>query len=521
MEHGNGKLVSLQELQQSSSPPMAGRMFLLNPGKIYANHQLNKDFRQYVGQHPKFLLQYVIAYNNNSSHSMLILREACCKIIQDWVAFHKDCFLVEYHPLHKAYVVLRHLEHSCLIPLQLKSMNDLTEVVHRYILRLSQSFCHKAREHISKYVYGRGVWKSQRKFRIKPLTEDDKIALEKSRDDEYGQFSYGKLSERREQFGSTGRKSLPPASIEASTTGGKVKRGLVQSTITFSPQGHLSLGTLSQVGRDRLSKWLTRTDAKVHDQRFLSEYAMLEAIHQRLIHVHRLFPLRMCWKEVFTGSCLQTPACLKCRPCRMRFSQATMVLVAAQGASDFVILPYLGAVFRHLRYANFSIEEWSSISVEELTMVFRKASKQSQNAMIVHHFLKDFANEEVLPQTIDEIVCYHGFGKKTACLLLDAMGLTNQAGIPVDRHLAHGFRSLGWADPQEWEETTISCMVESWLPPDKWGECNIVCAGLRQVWWQDSTYQSTLRATAEGLGSDHLDILSKLCCKRVEEKETK
>jgi endonuclease III len=168
----------------------------------------------------------------------------------------------------------------------------------------------------------------------------------------------------------------------------------------------------------------------------------------------------MCWKDVFTGSCLQTPACLKCRPCRMLFSQATIVLVAAQGTSDCVVLPYLGAVFRHLRYANFSIEEWSSISVEALsTMVFRKASKQSQNAMIVHHVLKDFAKEMVLPQTIDEIICYYGFGKKTACLLLDAMGLTNQAGIPVDRHLATGFRSLRWADAQEWEETVIS----AWL----------------------------------------------------------
>ncbi len=58
--------------------------------------------------------------------------------------------------------------------------------------------------------------------------------------------------------------------------------------------------------------------------------------------------------------------------------------------------------------------------------------------MIVHHFLKDFANKEVLPQTIDELICFYGFGKKTACLLLDAMGLTKnqQAGIPVDQHLA-------------------------------------------------------------------------------------
>ncbi len=115
-----------------------------------------------------------------------------------------------------------------------------------------------------------------------------------------------------------------------------------------------------------------------------------------------------------------------------------------------------------------------------------KASKQSQNAMIVHHFLQDFNNKEVLPQTTDELTSDEpastmGSGRRLlACLLLDdAMGLTNQAGIPVDRHLATGFRSLGWADPQEeWEETVISCIVEesSWMPPDKWGEqqCNIV-----------------------------------------------
>jgi hypothetical protein len=284
---GPGKLLSFQEL-----PP--GRVFLLNPGKLEAHHQLNKAFRQYVRQeHRIFLQQYVVApYNNRSTDSMLLLRQACSKIILEWLAFHnKDLFFLEYQPAQQAYAVTLHLEHLCRIPLQTNRMQDLIEEVHSYILRLSKSFCHEAWHHISKFLFGRGVWMCKRKFRIKPLTEDDKIALEKSR---AGQFSDVKLSQRKEQFGSTGRKALPPVSPEAPTPGGEAKR-LVQTTIMFSRcrQGHLSLGKLSQVGHDRLTKWLSRKDAKVDDLRFLSEYSMLEAIHKRLIHVHKLYPLKM------------------------------------------------------------------------------------------------------------------------------------------------------------------------------------------------------------------------------------
>jgi len=71
MAPGHRKLLSFLEL-----PGAGGGVFLLNPGKQEAHHQLNKDFRQYVRQHPMFLLQYVIAFNNQSRESMLLLREA-------------------------------------------------------------------------------------------------------------------------------------------------------------------------------------------------------------------------------------------------------------------------------------------------------------------------------------------------------------------------------------------------------------------------------------------------------------
>jgi endonuclease III len=203
----------------------------------------------------------------------------------------------------------------------------------------------------------------------------------------------------------------------------------------------------------------------------------------------------------------------------MRFSQAAIALVAAQGTRDSVILPYLGAVFRHRRYRAFSVEEWSLISTDELTMVFHRVSMQGQNANTVHFFLQDFAHKDFLPKTVYEISRYLGFGKKTACLLLDAMGVAKQPGIPVDRHLATGFRSLGWADVNEHEETAISSMVECWMPPQKWAECNIVCAGLRQVWFQHGEYKKTMVAVAKNLGADHFRLLGLLCTKEKAKKK--
>jgi endonuclease III len=205
----------------------------------------------------------------------------------------------------------------------------------------------------------------------------------------------------------------------------------------------------------------------------------------------------------------------------MRFSQAAIALVAAQGTRDSVNLPYLGAVYRHRRYAAFSVEEWALISTDELTMVFHPTSMQGQNANTVHYFLQEFAHKDFLPKTVDDLSRYLGFGKKTACLLLDAMGVAEQPGIPVDRHLATGFRSLGWADVNEYDETAISSMVECWMPPKKWGECNIVCAGLRQVWFQHPEHKKTMVAAAKNLGADHMRLLSLLCTKEKPKKKKK
>jgi endonuclease III len=213
---------------------------------------------------------------------------------------------------------------------------------------------------------------------------------------------------------------------------------------------------------------------------------------------------------VFTAKCAEDGVCWSCRNCRKRYSQIVIVVVAAQGNKDTLCLPHFGAVFRHPRYSQFSIEEWASISLEELTMVYSQTSKQAISAMYVLGILMNLSQKDFLPKSVLELTCYLGMGKKSACLLLNAMDPKLVVGIPVDRHLATAFRSLGWVDPNQKDETIISKEVEQWMPSEEWAECNVVVAGLRQV-WQISTYRGLLVAAAEALGENHVELL-KLCC---------
>jgi endonuclease III len=266
------------------------------------------------------------------------------------------------------------------------------------------------------------------------------------------------------------------------------------------------------VSQKRLSDWSKTLDSdKIASM--LSEYLKLEAVYHRLTTVHEVYPPRHFWEDVFTARCKEDPCCWTCRECRRRFSQISIVLVACQGTRDLLCLPHFGAVFRHPRYKLFSVEEWSTISIPELTMVFSQVSKQAQSAIYVKLFLGDFAFKSDLPQEIFQVCCYLGFGKKSACLLLNAMDPHRCVGIPVDRHLSSAFRFLGWADPAEKDETMISKMVELWLPAEHWSRCNIVCAGLRQVW--QSKFKDQVIAAAKFLGPDHTRVLGRCCSNKL------
>ncbi len=275
-----------------------------------------------------------------------------------------------------------------------------------------------------------------------------------------GQFSPAKLLlGRTAQFGSPALKSLPPMVKEP-----KPGKGMLQSRITFSKTGlTISKPPTTQVAyqsKSRKCKNGTLCKFLVDEKKFLSQYEKLVSVYAGLVSEHNLWPPRACWMDIFTYKCNDEPSCWKCRDCRARFSQVALVVIAAQGNRDSLCLPHFGAVFRHQRYKHsFSIEEWAEIAVEELTMVYSQVSKQSISAMYAHLFLSDLAVRNTLPRTIPEITCYSGFLKKSACLLLDAMDCTPPPGIPVDRHLATGFRALGWVDPLVTNPTSLSYIL--------------------------------------------------------------
>ena len=515
-------MLTLEEVAGILHPQCADGAILVNPGRGKKFHQkVNQQFIEYLDQHPMFLQTFVIP-NNTLKENRLKLAQASWKLLMGWVHQHHEFYILEYNGdstfniLHK-WSSSHHQESTIA-----HQEPHLGELVHKFVSRYSYLFSSKAIKHTSTYTLGRGRWNFTSKFQIRPLTPTDKEALATMR---RGQFSIQQLCSRQKKNGTPGLKSPPgdrqtESDPEPHSQLDLAPKNLVQTKLCFGQQLPKAVSGKKKQKPSSLSKWLEylRSNSTLPDL-FLSQYTKLVEVHNRLIVDHNLYPPRVCWEDVFTAKCQEPdPPCWECRQCRIRFSQATIVVVAAQGTRDSQCLPHFGAVFRHPRYRDFSIEEWSQISVEELTMLYSPTSKQGLSAMTVHFFLNSFAHgEEFLPRNVEDLTCYKGFRKKSACLLLSAMDPSLEVGIPVDRHLATCFGTLGWADPAATDAEILSQMVELWLPKDKWAECNIVCAGLRQV-WQKKSHRPTLQACALALGEDHLSLLLRCCCS-VEEDE--
>jgi endonuclease III len=512
---------------------------LVNPRTGTNFHQkVNQEFKQFLTHHTQFLLKFVIECNSKKRNYHTL--KDCARIIfKDWVVANPGTtYLLEYlkdtslfHVLQTIPPQTRHK--GVTIPGYGMSPN-VRQKIYRFISQVRKSLCELTRRQctISKFSFGKGVMAVEGKFQIRELTSNDMIAILNA--------------EKKELFISWSRKMLytqrtnplePTAfsfrfdqyyhhSVEYPVVDTPASPPLLQTTINFprvpNPpvrktmvRAAKSAGLLQKavllpvtVSLKRLSDWSKSLDS---DKRasMLAEYLKLEAVYHRLTTVHEVYPPRHFWEDVFTARCKEDPCCWTCRECRRRFSQISIVLVSCQGTRDALCLPHFGAVFRHPRYKLFSVEEWSTISIPELTMVFSQVSKQAQCAIYVKLFLGDFAFKADLPQEISQVCCYLGFGKKSACLLLNAMDPHRSVGIPVDRHLSSAFRILGWADPAEKDETMISKMVELWLPAEHWSRCNIVCAGLRQVW--QSKFKDQVIAAAQFLGPAHTHVLGRCC----------
>ena len=183
------------------------------------------------------------------------------------------------------------------------------------------------------------------------------------------------------------------------------------------------------------------------------------------------------------------------------------MIFAAQGVADSNVLPYLGAVFRNVRYKDCGIQEWAMVDIYEIAQILKPCSSHGLKAWYVKLFLQHLSSHRV-PYTLGNFVCFFGMRKKSACLFLSAV-CGRPFGIPVDRHLKAAFLNFGWVHPNSIDETCMSYQVELWLPMDEIADVNNVLASLRQL-YQQTDYRPLLRKLAKRLGPESVEALKVL-----------
>jgi endonuclease III len=477
---------SIARVQAMSEESETG-VIILDPQKgKNSHHTVNAHFTTYLNSSPRFLLQYVISPNRSPAQRQR-LKEACREILAGYVAMHQTTRMFQYSRTTDRFTELKSLSNDCNV--------EYEPALNRYLRRRSEYHIRKSMRSSSTFTLGYGVWTYTAEFHIRPLTPTDKVAIEKI----LNEFVHGNKAFLRScVFGSPALNCHLPENAVSGSKGMRARRILTSNK---------DMKGLQSDRRQKYPTWSAKVNPKCV-KKFMMQFHQLELVNYELNKQMGLYSPRQCWEDVFTTRCDQDPQCTRCRKCRTRFAQGTLVIVAAQGTKDSTIVPHFGAVFRHPRYTDFSIEEWASISLEEMTIVFSQTSKQAQSAFTVLQFLRDFAWKD-FPTDPATLMCYHGFGKKSICLLLGILGMET-TGVPVDRHLMQAFQNLGWIDSGAKDETLASEMVEMWLPPALWARCNVVVAGLRQI-WASQQHREILKDVAASLGQEHIKLVTALC----------
>ena len=526
------------------------RILVLNTNsRNKVNQSLNNNFYVFLKDHTVFLHKFVLDWNwMERVGGAALMKDTISPLLMQWITDPggEATYFLEYHRKNNRLQQTRNPWFNVVLEVKTADapsfMKEYWVLAQKILLQVKVLILSLAKRmssevfYNSRYTYGHGLIKFRAEFTIRRLTSSDWQAMEKFKaKDQYKSWSKFMLTTKARwsnldftRVPVTSRPDLEnfiyncdldPNTSPHHPEGTEIVR-LRQTTIAFpsaetgvARNNFIAPTPLTDVASIRLTRWKFFVGEGTNKAQLLEQYKKLEEVYDRLGSVHNLHPPRAFWEDVFTAKCPTQPCCWVCRECRKRFSQLTLVLVAAQGTKDSLCLPHFGAVFRHPRYSTFSVEEWSSMSWAELTMVFSFVSKQAQSACYVQWILGDLAYKSQLPRKVCHISQYLGFGKKTACLLLNAMDPQMRVGIAVDRHLATAFKSLGWSCAEEGNETQISYMVEAWLPPEHWSRCNLVCAGLRQLAQGGLAAPSTLllKASAKFFGPNHVSLVEKCC----------
>jgi hypothetical protein len=456
------------------------RYILLNPSTGVTWHQkINKDFIDFVQANPTYLQQFVLTNNTGRlTHSLMQLEKL---ILDEWKVVVKHLSLLIVHPDKMDYRVSLIDTVVDKVDLPYPSRKQF----HVFFIKLHRRLTRSNKDATSHYSYGRGSWTVSASCTFK--MPDPKCTLYVEGLKESGaQFSPAQVADREFKYGS-----------------GALKRAMVSCDYKTPPT------------RGIQSELYTHWKQIVHQKKslipkFLSEYTMLQEIQDECGNNpdSELWALRLFWEDVFTSRCSKTvEPCGTCRECNIRCAQAIVVVFAAQGVADENILPHLGGMFRLPRYRNFGCKEWSMVSTDELAELLTPCSCHGLKGCYLHDWFV-YVSSNGPPLSVEQCLCMYGMQKKSACLFLSAF-MGSPVGVPVDRHLKVAFLNLGWVHPLCSDPTTMSNMIEIWLPMKETANLNNVVAGLRQL-YQKTQHRQVLLDVVANCGRKHYSLLRRL-----------
>jgi endonuclease III len=214
------------------------------------------------------------------------------------------------------------------------------------------------------------------------------------------------------------------------------------------------------------------------------------------------------WTGAFTHCCNIDPEhpCNSCNGCNMLMCQVAMAVVAAQGVADKNMLASLGAVFRHPRYAHLDSKNFLALGLTELTLLFKRCSKQALNAHHFFYFLWEVENGGGPPTHIEDLTCFRGFSEKSACLYFLAM-LHILLGIAADLHVIQKSIALSLVPAGAGKNASlVAKMLEQWIPVDKWELWNNVLGGTAQIMDSSLKAEKKVQRLSFQLGKTYIDI---------------
>ena len=251
-----------------------------------------------------------------------------------------------------------------------------------------------------------------------------------------------------------------------------------------------------------------KDDLVIKRELFMKILAAVEIFYRKAREAVGSGSYREDWMDVFTHCCLVDPdnPCNACEGCNKLMCQVCMLVLAAQGVSDKNVLSSLGAVFRHPRYANLDSKKFLALGMTELTLLFKKCSKQVLNAHNFFFFLYEVEFGGGPPTHLEDITCFRGFNEKTGCLYFLAL-LSLMLGIAPDRWVVEKSIELGLVpSAARTNPPMVAKMLESWIPIEKSELWNNLLGGTAQIMDCSTEVARKVQRVAYLMGNTYVDV---------------